>query len=65
MAMHTVTTARTRLRRTRTGMASVDPVLAHNLTWPRYGNNLPNRYAHATDWGHRYRTTRGAVGSGR
>lgn len=25
-----------------------------------YGSNVPNSYSHATDWGHRYKNTRGA-----
>lgn len=40
--------------------AGMDPDRSESTHGIRYGNNLPNRYAHVSDWGHRYATTRGA-----
>lgn len=65
MARHTVGAARTRLRVARTTLVRLDSHLNGNTLWRRYGNNIPRRYTIASDWGHRYRTTRGATGNGR
>jgi hypothetical protein len=65
MARHTVGSARTRLRVARESLVQLDPHLTRRAMWCRYGNNIPRRYTIASDWGHRYRTTRGATGTGR
>lgn len=64
MAHMTVRYATTRARVARTALVRLDPHLKWRVTWTRYGNNIPRRYTIATDWGHRYATTRGVAASG-